>query len=82
MLVVYQSWFESIDTLTNIQLEEFLSFFSGNYLITTPRNREFKKERETYEITIGTTGFKNLLTRPYVSIRSSGPEQGLLKSLP
>ena len=52
MLVVYQSWFESIDTLTNIQLEEFLSFFSGNYLITTPRNREFKKERETYKITI------------------------------
>ena len=61
MLVVYQSWFESIDTLTHtIQLEEFISLFSGSYLVTRPRNMGIQKRKGNIEITIGTTGFENL----------------------
>ena len=61
MLVVYQSWFESIDTLTHtIQLEESISLFSGSYLVTTPRNMGIQKRKGNIEITIGTTGFENL----------------------
>ena len=48
-LVVYQSWFESIDTLTlhtyTIQMEEFIYFFSGSYLVTTPRNMGIQKRK-------------------------------------
>ena len=44
-------------------MEEFIYFFSGGYLVTTPRNmygNTKKKGKHTYEISFGTTGFENL----------------------